>query len=286
MGRKPKSSNKYISAKMRKEFDSILLVDKDFKEEPSQTLLRLYKSSKKITYTVFLEDYQNGNAESTDINDYVKVDKRIETVNPNVKIIVKDRRNSDSLTDDLITFYDIITDYMLKNLIVDEVLISRVRIKEYLNKIEKTINDGLKETEFWDDPRHCAFEFEHIFLLHSKRKKYIQLEHPANFDVYLKSNPYYGEKISKILKSWHVFWRSHLPFIKNLKKLFLTESTFKLKNGITYQNEHLQKWLEKGLDDFLQPIDPRMKEDSSNLIKYLKYIILSGQLTKPKKKKK
>jgi hypothetical protein len=111
------------------------------------------------------------------------------------------------------------------------------------------------------------------------------MPHPDYFDSYLNANPNYFKRKRAILHSWHFFWEAHMPYIKQLKELFTSQGTFKLKDGLTYQDENLKRWLEEGLDKFLQPLDPRFKEDSDKLIMYLKYIILSGQHTKPKRKK-
>jgi len=287
MGRKPKSTNKYISAKMRKVFDSYLLVDKNFKEEPSESLLRIYKKSKRITHTIFYGNVIPGQGESKDINDYIVIaDNEIRVKSTNLNIEHSGKRNNDSVYSEIQSFYNVTRNYIVNELITEDIFKSRKNVIKYLSKLEKTISDAMDETYFWEDPKHSTFEFEHLFFLSNKKRGFILLEHPDNFHIYLKSNPQYFKQVSAILKSWNNFWKLHIPFLKDLKKLFLSQGTFILKDGITYQNKKLTEWLEKGLDDFLQPLEPRMKEDNINLIKYLKYIILSGQHTKPRKKKK
>ena len=283
MGRKPKSTNKYISLKLRKEYDSILLVDKDFDEEPSQTLLRLYKSYKKLTYLIFHVNYVEGQIEPQDINNYVRIGKKIRPSSPDFDIVFKVGRNNNALKDELQAFYYVTRDYILNNLLKEDVTKSKIMITKYLGNLERTIKHGIEETQYWNDPKIQSFEFEHIFLLHSRGKKYMQMQHPDNFDDYLNENRNYFIRIRSILHSWHIFWKAHLPYIKYLKKLFTSEGTFKLQDGISYQNEGFTNWLEEGLLKYIEPISPKMNDDAM-LIKYLKYIILSGQHTKPNRK--
>jgi hypothetical protein len=285
MGRKPNSPNKYISLKIRKLYDSQLLVDKDFDEEPSQTLLRLYKSSKKLTYTISHVDYKKGQVESDNINDYVTIGNEIKPSGPEYHIIVKSSRNNSLLQDELTSFYNVTCDYIFNELLKKDISNSKIMISKYLRNMEKIIKDGIEETKYWKDPKIQTIEFEHIFLLHSRGRKFIKMPHPESFDKYLTANPHYFDHIGTILHSWYVFWEALLPYIKQLRELFTSQGTFKLKNGITYQDHNLKNWLEEGLDKFLQPLDLRFMEDSDKLIMYLKYIILSGQHTKPQRKK-
>jgi hypothetical protein len=285
MGRKLNSPNKYISLKIRKLYDSQLLVDKDFNEEPSQTLLRLYKSSKHLTYTISHINYTDGQTESMNINDYVRTGLKIRPSSPEFNIVFKVDRNNYALQEELKSFYAVTHDYILNNLLKDDVANSKNMIFKYISNMERIIKGGIEETKHWNDPKIQTFEFEHIFLLHSKRKKFLQMPHPDNFNSYLNANPNYFKRKRAILHSWHFFWEAHLPHITQLKELFTSQGTFKLKDGLTYQDENLKHWLEEGLDKFLQPLDPRFKEDSDKLIMYLKYIILSGQHTKPQRKK-
>jgi len=284
MGRKPKSTNTYIPIKIRKLIDSALIVEKDFREEPSQTLLRLYKSYKQLTYIISHESYIKGQFESQDINDYVRTGKKIRSSSPEFNIVFKVARNNHALQEELSAFYEVTEKYILKHLLTDDLSKSKIMIAKYLGNMERTIKHGIEETKFWNDPKIQSFEFEHIFFLHSRGKKYLQMQHPDNFDNYLHGNPNYLKRICAILKTWHIFWKSHLPHIIFLKKLFLSEGTFKLKNGISYQNEDFTRWLETGLVNYIEPISPKMKDDAM-LIKHLKYIILSGQHTKPNRKK-
>lgn len=284
MGRKPKSTNKYISAKLRKEYDSFLLVDKDFDEEPSQSLLRIYKKSKRITHTIFYVDFIPGQGESQNIDDYIIADKEIRVKNTNLYIEHSGKRNNDSMYSEIQSFYDVTIDYIINKLFTNDLFETRMNIDQYLSKLEKTVRTAINETYYWKDPKQSTFEFEHVFFLHSSSRKFIQLQHPDNFQIYLKSNPEYFKQVSAILRSWYKFWKLHIPFIKGLRKLFLAKGTFRLKDEITYQNKALTTWLETGINQFFDPIDKRIEDDLVK-IKYLKYIILNGKYEKPKKKK-
>ena len=282
MGRKPKSTNKYISAKLRKEFDSFLLVDKDFKEEPSESLLRIYKKSKKIIHTIF---NTQGQIESEDINDYVMADDEIRVKNSICDLVHTAPRDNAALQDELDAFYRVTRIYIYDNLLMGDLVKSKILIAQYFDNLERIIKNGLEETQYWDDPKIKTFEFEHLFILHSRNNKFLQLQHPVNFDRYLHKNQAYFKLASGILYSWHEFWKAHLPYLKELRALFASQGTFKLKDGITYQDKDFTSWLEVGLLKYIEPISPKMKDDAM-LVKYLKYIILSGQHTKPQRKKK
>lgn len=282
MGRKKQSGNRYISIKTRHEYDPQMLMDPGADLDPIYWFNLLRRKSRRIVYIIRDISKDEQTAESVDIDDYVEINGDIQPLKPTVIVTPSGPRQNDHLQYELAGLYEYITRYFIKNTLSENPIKGKAEIMSTIAGLARIVHLAIEESRNWENPGIGESAFEYCFLLHRRNGRFEEIGQPANFDRLLESNQKHDRLLSASLKSWHEFWLAHQPYIEELRNTFQCNSTFKLKSGISYQNQAFTRWLEQGVDEFLEPMNQKITSMETQ-IKYLKYVILTHQYPKRKK---